>query len=61
MAPLAGDAAMERYHLYAAVLADLHARLGDFAMARACLKRALALAPTPAERHLLARRLAPYA
>lgn len=57
MAPLAGDPAMERYHLHAAILADLHARLGDTATARACLERALALAPTPAERHLLARRL----
>lgn len=58
MTPLAGDPAMERYHLHAAILADLHARLGDTATARACLQRALALAPTPAERHLLARRLA---
>ncbi|MBK7927741.1 MAG: tetratricopeptide repeat protein [Bryobacterales bacterium] len=40
------------------MLADLHARLGDTATARACLERALALAPTPAERHLLACRLA---
>lgn len=58
LTPLHADPGMQRYHLHAAVLADLHARRNDPASARDCLQRALALAPTPAERNLLARRLA---
>jgi len=58
LAPVAEDPALARYHLYPAVLADLHARSGRSAVASAHLRRALALAPTAPERELLARRLA---
>jgi RNA polymerase sigma factor (sigma-70 family) len=45
------------YHLWDAVLGDLHRRSGHIAAARRHLERALALAPTDAERGLLGRRL----
>jgi RNA polymerase sigma-70 factor (ECF subfamily) len=46
------------YYLWDAVVGDLHRRVGNRAAARSCLQRALANAPTEAERTLLARRLA---
>ncbi|MEP7365243.1 MAG: DUF6596 domain-containing protein [Acidobacteriota bacterium] len=58
LAPLANEPTLARYHLYPAILADLHARCGNTTAARTNLERALALAPTTPERHHLARRLA---
>jgi len=55
--PLAGD--LDGYRLYHAVRAELLAAAGRDAEARAANERALALAGNPAERELLARRLAP--
>jgi RNA polymerase sigma factor (sigma-70 family) len=46
------------YYLWDAVVGDLHRRAGNHAAARSCLQRALAGAPTDAERTLLGRRLA---
>lgn len=46
------------YHLWDAVLGELHRRAGHGEQARGHLERALASAPTDAERELLRRRLA---
>jgi RNA polymerase sigma-70 factor (ECF subfamily) len=46
------------YYLWDAVLGELHRRAGHNEEARRCLDRALASAPTDAERDLLRRRLA---
>jgi len=46
------------YYLWDAVVGDLQRRAGNHAAARVCLQRALAGAPTDAERALLGRRLA---
>ena len=46
------------YYLWDAVVGDLLRRAGNTAQARVCLSRALAGAPTEAERALLRRRLA---
>lgn len=46
------------YHLWHAVLGELHRRAGHKEEARRCIDRALASAPTDAERELLRRRLA---
>jgi RNA polymerase sigma factor (sigma-70 family) len=46
------------YHLWDAVLGELHRRAGHSGEARRCLERALESAPTDAERELLKRRLA---
>jgi RNA polymerase sigma factor (sigma-70 family) len=46
------------YYLWDAVLGELHRRAGHTAEARAHIERALASAPTEAERELLRRRLA---
>jgi RNA polymerase sigma-70 factor (ECF subfamily) len=46
------------YHLWDAVLGELHRRAGHAGEARPYLERALAAAPTDAERELLRRRLA---
>ncbi len=46
-------------HCWMAVLADLHRRAGHPAEAARCREQALALAPNPAIRRALARRLAP--
>lgn len=65
--PDAGLAALEgvrlppgiaSYYLWDAVVGNLHRRAGNRAAARTCLTRALAGAPTAAERALLRRRLA---
>ncbi|MEO7069127.1 MAG: sigma-70 family RNA polymerase sigma factor [Nostocoides sp.] len=53
--PLEPDLAA--YHLFHATLADLHTRLDHPDQAQECLRRAIDLAPTPAERRLLRRRL----
>ena len=49
------------YYLWDAVLGELHRRAGHNAEARGCMERALASAPTDAERELLRRRLASLA
>ena len=49
------------YYLWDAVLGELHRRAGHNAEARGCIERALASAPTDAERELLRRRLASLA
>ncbi|HEX6425716.1 MAG TPA: sigma-70 family RNA polymerase sigma factor [Acidimicrobiales bacterium] len=49
---------LEGYHLLPATRADLLRRRGSFAEAAASYRRALALAPTEAERRFLAARLA---
>jgi RNA polymerase sigma factor (sigma-70 family) len=49
---------LQGYHLWDATLGELHRRRGDRARAASHLARALAAAPTPAEKALLARRLA---
>jgi len=54
--PLAGD--LGGYRLFHAVRAELLAELGDHERASAANERALELAANPAERELLARRLA---
>jgi RNA polymerase sigma-70 factor (ECF subfamily) len=54
--PLAGD--LGGYRLFHAVRAELLAELGDHEQASAANERALELAANPAERELLARRLA---
>ena len=54
--PLAGD--LDGYRLFHAVRAELLTELGRPGQARAANERALALAANPAERELLARRLA---
>jgi predicted RNA polymerase sigma factor len=54
--PLAGD--LDDYRLFHAVRAELLAELGRHDEASAANERALALAANPAERELLARRLA---
>ena len=54
--PLAGD--LGDYRLFHAVRAELLAELGRHGQASAANERALALAANPAERELLARRLA---
>ena len=46
------------YYLWDAVLGELHRRAGHNEEARRYIERALALAPTDAERELLRRRLA---
>ena len=56
--PLANDPTLARYHLYPAILADLHSRQGNLTAARTHLDQALSLAPTTPERNLLARRRA---
>ena len=53
---LAGDPALDRYHLFHAVEADLLARLGRAEEATAALDRALACPCTRPERELLERR-----
>jgi RNA polymerase sigma-70 factor (ECF subfamily) len=55
--PLAAD--LDGYRLFHAVRAELLSQLGQDEQARAANERALALAANPAERELLARRLAP--
>ena len=55
---LAADPHLARYHLLPAVLADLHARLGDHAAATALLDQALAHAMSEPERRLLEARRA---
>jgi RNA polymerase sigma factor (sigma-70 family) len=55
--PLAAD--LDGYRLFHAVRAELLTELGRADQARAANERALALAANPAERELLARRLAP--
>jgi RNA polymerase sigma-70 factor (ECF subfamily) len=57
MAPLADD--LDSYRLFHSTRAEFLAAAGDEAGARAANERALALATNPAERDLLARRLAP--
>ena len=47
---------LARYYLWDAVLADLHARCGNAAAASVCYQRALAGAPTDAERRLCQRK-----
>jgi RNA polymerase sigma factor (sigma-70 family) len=54
--PLSGD--LDGYRLFHAVRAEVLTDLGDQEQARAANERALALAANPAERELLARRLA---
>jgi len=54
--PLAGD--LDGYRLFHAVRGELLAELGDHEQASAANERALELAANPAERELLARRLA---
>jgi RNA polymerase sigma-70 factor (ECF subfamily) len=54
---LGGDARLERYYLLDATRADLLRRCGDAAAAAAAYERALALAPSEAERRFLRRRL----
>jgi len=54
--PLAGD--LDGYRLFHAVRGELLAELGDQEQASAANERALELAANPAERELLARRLA---
>jgi RNA polymerase sigma-70 factor (ECF subfamily) len=54
--PLAGD--LDGYRLFHAVRAELLADLGNHEQASAANARALELAANPAERELLARRLA---
>jgi RNA polymerase sigma-70 factor (ECF subfamily) len=54
---LPGRGFLERHHLLHAVAGTLHAEAGDAPRATAALRRALALAPTPAERGLLKKRL----
>jgi predicted RNA polymerase sigma factor len=54
--PLSGD--LDGYRLFHAVRAEVLTDLGDHEQARAANERALALAANPAERELLARRLA---
>ncbi|MBI3886529.1 MAG: RNA polymerase subunit sigma-70, partial [Opitutae bacterium] len=49
---------LAHYHLFPAVAGTLWLEAGDRTRAAAALRRALALAPTAAERELLARRLA---
>ena len=53
-----GRALLENYHLFHAVAGTLRFEAGDRALAAAAFRRALELAPTAAERELLARRLA---
>jgi len=55
---LAGDGALDSYHLLEATRADLLRRRGDLAAAAVAYERALSLAPTEPERRFLARRLA---
>jgi RNA polymerase sigma factor (sigma-70 family) len=45
-------------YLFAATFAELHGTLGEWGQARAFLEKALALAPTVAERRLMERKLA---
>ncbi len=47
---------LARYYLWDAVLADLYARCGNVAAALVCYQRALAGAPTDAERRLFQRK-----
>jgi RNA polymerase sigma-70 factor (ECF subfamily) len=54
---LAGDAALESYHLLHAVRADLLRRLGSFEEAAISYRRALALVTNESERRFLERRL----
>ncbi|HEX4231843.1 MAG TPA: RNA polymerase sigma factor [Bryobacteraceae bacterium] len=54
---LAGDAALESYHLLHAVRADLLRRLGSFEEAAMSYTRALALVTNESERRFLERRL----
>ena len=54
--PLAGDPRLARYHLLPAVLADLHARVGNRVRAAALLDAALAHEMSEPERRLLAGR-----
>jgi RNA polymerase sigma-70 factor (ECF subfamily) len=54
---LAESGRLDGYHLLHATRADLLQRCGRGAEAADCLRTALALAPTEAERRLLARRL----
>jgi RNA polymerase sigma-70 factor (ECF subfamily) len=54
---IAASSRLDGYYLLHATRADLLRRLGRTAEADACLRTALDLAPTEAERRLLARRL----
>ena len=54
---LAGEGSLERYHLFHSTRADLLARLGREAEARAAYRAALELASNPVERSFLGRRL----
>ena len=54
--PLAGDPRLARYHLLPAVLADLHARVGNHVRAAALLDAALAHEMSEPERRLLTAR-----
>jgi RNA polymerase sigma factor (sigma-70 family) len=56
--PLAAD--LDDYRLFHAVRAELLSAVGRMAEAKAANERALALAANPAERELIARRLAGY-
>lgn len=58
LAILPGRKALEKYHLLHAITGQLLLDAGRKPEAAAALKRALALAPQPAERELLQRRLA---
>ncbi|MEU6852038.1 sigma-70 family RNA polymerase sigma factor [Actinacidiphila alni] len=55
---LAAGGELAGYHLLSATRADLLRRLGDRTGAAAAYREAIALAPTPAERRFLGRRLA---
>jgi RNA polymerase sigma-70 factor (ECF subfamily) len=57
--PLAAE--LDDYRLFHAVRAELLAAVGRMAEAKAANERALALAANPAERELIARRLAGFA
>ncbi len=55
---LVASDALARYHLLPATVGELHLRLGDRDTAARHFATALALAPSPAERHLLREKLA---
>ncbi len=58
LAALPGRSYLERYHLLHAIAGALWEEAGDPAQARAAYRRALALAPMPAERTFLQNRIA---